>query len=170
MIKNDRYFGNKVVIKMAKPIFSGSIVPFDAKKDYVVKIGWSGDRAYSNRLIIYNSDDLSVVFDDTVVSFTLSHTIPANTLTNGGQWIMQCQVFDQDGIESVLSDKLFFYTFETPTFQFSNVYNGKTIEAASYSAVIGYSQANNEAIYSYQFALYDAAKNLIRNSLFLHYT
>lgn len=61
---------------MPKPYIQ-KIKPFDADKDYEVSLSWTGNRSHSNRIIIQDYETNAVVFDDTVSSFSLKHTIPA---------------------------------------------------------------------------------------------
>lgn len=148
---------------MAKPIIN-QVSPFDADSDYDITFSWSGNMAYGNRIIVQNAVSLATVYDATVTSFKLLHTIPARTLTNGVKYVAQIQVFDSDGTASVLSDKALFLCLETPTFQFADLNDGDTIGNASYTATITYSQSNWEDIKSYKFYLYDVAKNVLVES------
>ena len=66
---------------MAKPVIN-KIQPFDATKDYEIILSWMGNRAYANRIFIYDYETNNLVFDDTVSSFSLTHIIPAKTLQN----------------------------------------------------------------------------------------
>lgn len=148
---------------MAKPIIK-KITPFDANNDYEVGISWTGNRAYKNRIVIYDNDTLAVVFDETITSFSLTHTIPAYTLQNGIKYVIQCQVFDEEDIASALSDKLAFYTFETPEFRFTNIPEGNKISAASFTASLVYASPDWENISTYRFYLYDASKRQLLQS------
>ena len=80
---------------MPKPYIQ-KIKPFDADKDYEVSLSWTGNRSHSNRIIIQDYETNAVVFDDTVSSFSLKHTIPAYTLTNGRKYTIQAQTFDME--------------------------------------------------------------------------
>ena len=148
---------------MSKPVIN-SIKPFDATKASKVSMTYIGNLPYSNRIIIYDATTLSVVFDDTQSGFTLEHTIPANTLTNGKKYAIQGQVFDSVGNASVLSDKAYFWCFATPSFYFSNVNNDDTITTASFYANLVYDQPDWEDIAEYRFYLYDEVKNLLVES------
>lgn len=149
---------------MAKPIISGTIVPFDARYEHTFKLSWSGNRSYGNRVIIYKADNLSKIYDRSVTSYILSHTLPANTLVNGEQYIIQCQIIEQNNMASVLSDKILFYTFESPSFYFSNIVSGQKIESSSYTAIVHYSQSDLEEIESWKFYLYAANKSVLHES------
>ena len=89
---------------MAKPYIQ-KITPFDADKDYKISLSWTGSRAHANRIIIYDNDTNNILFDDTVSSFALKHTIPAYTLTNGKKYVIQAQTYDVENLPSPLSDK-----------------------------------------------------------------
>lgn len=154
---------------MAKPQLK-HITPFDANKDYEVSLAWAGNRAHANRIIIYNNDTNTIVFDDTVSGFDLKHTIPANTLKNGRKWVIQAQILDEEGIPSALSDKVLFYTFETPDFYFKDLKDltdSNLITNASFTASIYYYSSDWEDISKYFFYLYDASKKqlLVSNEL-----
>lgn len=148
---------------MAKPIIK-KIEPFDANLDYEIRLSWTGNRAYANRIIIYNNDTNDVVFDDTVTSFSLSHIIPAHTLTNGKKWVIQAQTIDEQGVSSTLSDKVLFYTFETPNFYFSNIPTDNKVTSSSFGASIYYYSSDWEDLNTCIFHLYDSTKKLLLES------
>lgn len=150
-------------IKMAKPIVR-KIEPFDADKDYEIELSWTGNRAHANRIIIYDNDTNNIVFDDMVSTYALTHTIPAYTLTNGKKWVIQAQIYDQENIASALSDKVLFYTFETPDFYFKNLPDDHKITNASFTASIYYYSPDWEDISTYIFYLYDASKKQLLES------
>lgn len=146
---------------MAKPIIK-KITPFDATKDYTVSFAWTGNRSYSNRIIIYRNENLDVVYDHTATTYKLEQTIPADTLVNGKSYIIKCQSFDHEGVESPLSDGTMFYTFHTPVFQFSNLTD--TITNSSFNAIINYYSSDFEDIDSYKFYLYDSTQRELLQS------
>lgn len=152
---------------MSKPI-GNKIIPFDSDFDVELSFTWNGNQAYANRLIIYDANTLSVVYDKKISSFIHSHTLPAKTLSNGKKWIYQFQVFDMEDIESELSDKMFFQTFKTPVFYFYELNEGQTINTASYEARIYYNQEDYESLQSYKFYIYDGTKNLLSESQTLY--
>lgn len=145
---------------MAKPILK-QITPFDATKDSVISFVWSGSRAYSNRIIIYENYSLEKVFDDTIATYKFEHTIPANTLSNGIKYIIECQVMDQDGTASALSNKVSFTTIATPDFHFSNIPQNGNLNMSSFGANIYYYSSDGEDLSCYKFYLYDANKKLL---------
>lgn len=148
---------------MAKP-YINKIVPFDGNKEYEISISWTGNRSHANRIIIYDNETNDIVFDDLVSTFSLKHTIPAYTLNNGKAWVIQAQTFDEENISSALSDKVLFYTFETPTFHFSNLPENSKITNASLAASVYYYSSDWENISSYVFYLYDSTKKQLLES------
>lgn len=148
---------------MAKPYIQ-KITPFDANKPYEISLSWTGNRAHANRIIIYDNETNKLVFDDMVSSFVLKHTIPAYTLTNGKKYVIQAQTYDIENIASPLSDKVLFYTFETPDFYFNNIPENNKITNASFSASIYYYSSDWEDISTYKFYLYDSTKRQLLES------
>ncbi len=142
---------------MAKPQIR-HINPFDANKDYEISISWMGARVSSNRIFIYDNDTNGLIYDRTVSSYVLKHTIPAGTLKNGKKYVIQVQVTYGENILSVLSDKVLFYTFATPDFYFENINQHSVIDNASLVTSIYYYSADAEKISKYIFYLYDASK------------
>lgn len=148
---------------MAKPYIQ-KIKPFDADKDFEISLSWTGSRSHANRIIICDYETNAVVFDDTVSSFILKHTIPAHTLTNGKKYTIQAQTYDVEDIPSVLSDKVLFYVFQTPDFRFRNLPDGHIINSSTFTAEINYYSPDWEDISKYRFSLYDASGKLLLNS------
>lgn len=151
---------------MAKPIIR-NINCFDATKDYEVEIIWTGNRSYSNKIVIYNNKTNEKVFEETQTTFSLKHKIPANTLTNGinKAWVIQAQTFDKEGTASVLSDKVLFHTFGTPQFFFrdgnNHLTDGYKVTDSSYQGIIYYQSDDLEDLSSYKFYLYDVSMKLL---------
>lgn len=148
---------------MAKPTIN-KIIPFDACIGAKITMTYFGDMAYSNTVIVYDAESMSKVFEDTIVSFSLDHNIPSYALQNGMKYAIQSQVFDREGIPSALSDKQYFWCFETPSFYFSNLTYGDIIKSASYNATLIYEQADWEDISSYKFQIYNSSKVLLNES------
>ena len=142
---------------MAKPIIR-KITPFDANKDYEITISWLGNRAYANRIYVYDNETNALVFDDTVSTFDMKHTIPSHTLTNGRKYYIQAQTYDEESIESPLSDKVLFYCLTTPEFRFENIPDSGIITNASFTASVYYYSPDWEDINKYVFYLYDSTQ------------
>lgn len=148
---------------MARPVIM-RIPPFDATKDSEITLSWMGNRAHANRIIIYDNDTNETVFDDTVSSFALKHTIPAHTLENNKKYLVQAQTFDVENVASPLSNKVLFFTFATPDFYFEGLPDDRTVTNSSFTAAVHYYSQDWEAVSKYVFYLYDASKKLLLQS------
>lgn len=153
----------KEVNSLAKPVIR-HITPFDSALPREISLSWTGNRAYANRIIIRDNETNTAVFDDTVSTYALKHTIPAHTLTNGKKYVIQAQIFDEENIPSALSDKVLFHTFATPEFYFKGLTDNMQIANSSFTADIHYYSADWENIGKYVFYLYDAAKKQLLKS------
>lgn len=150
--------------EIAKPTIA-KISPFDANMDYEITLLWMGSRAHANRIIIYDNDTNNVVFDDTVSSFSLKHTIPGRTLKNNKKYTIQAQIYDVENIPSALSNKVLFYTFVTPDFYFEDLSEHPVISNSSFTATIHYYSEDWEEISKYKFYLYDASRKQLLQSI-----
>lgn len=148
---------------MAKPIIN-YIYPFDATEDKKITFTYSGDLPYYNRLVIYNASTLAVLYDVTSSSRVLYCTLPADTCTNGTKYAAAIQCFDSEMAESTLSDKVYFWCLEDPSFYFYNVSDGDVITTSSFYAELIYSQAQSEELSQFQFFIYDSSKVLLSSS------
>lgn len=148
---------------MAKPSIK-SILPIDALVGGEISASYSGNLPYSNKLIIYLASDLSVVYTDTQTTHALSHSVPANILTNGERYCATIQFFDENGVASSVSDKTYFYALATPSWSLSGITDGTTITNAELGLLIQYSQSDNEPLNSYQFILYTSDRVVLSSS------
>lgn len=157
---------------MGKPIIN-KINTFDATKESTITFSYSGNQPYKNRILITNASTNDIVFDETITTMKFIHRIPSSTLENNVSYTAQISVFDVEGNESSLSDKLFFTCYSTPTFGFNdlNSTSQNTISSNNYLATVSYSQEQSRQLKSYVFYLYDATKtNLITQSDMLYYS
>ena len=114
---------------------------------------------------IYNNKTLAKVYDQTITTMQLVHTIPANTLENGNVYNAEIQTIDSNDKKSAFSSKIIFCCFAEPSWNFSNLTANQIIRNSSFSATVSYSQAQNEPLNSYQFVLYDGlSKEIFRSA------
>ena len=159
-----------------KPIIR-KITPFDANEPYEVKFSWSGGQIYGNRLIIYETESLTEIYNEVSYSTALIssekyHIIPEDTLINGTNYIAQISVItaiDADGVpleESDLSDKTYFKVLTTPEFKFDVISESSRIllSSSSYAASVIYYQAESEPINSYKFQIFNSSMTLLSES------
>ncbi|MDD3267228.1 MAG: hypothetical protein PHC75_08650 [Burkholderiales bacterium] len=148
---------------MSAPIIT-TIIPFDAILEYILSFSYTGFQVRKNRIIIKNNATNVTVFDETITSTLLKHTIPANILTNGTTYSVQIQVYDIDNNASPFSNTIVFSCLSTPLLSFSNLNNGDTVKESYINAQISYTQSEGELLNNYQVILYNYAKQEIYNS------
>lgn len=144
---------------------SPSILPVSAFAPgcaYTFEFLYSGSQPVKNRALITDNETHTAVYDRTVATLKLSHTIPAGTLTAGRQYMIQIQVFDADGNKSNLSEEILFYCFSTPLFRLETIADPH--RSASITLSLSYAQSENEALKSHQYLLYDQNKLPISSS------
>lgn len=148
---------------MAKPIIN-YIYPFDATQDKRITFTYTGDLPYKNRLIIYDAETLSVMYDVTSASRVLYCTLPADVCTNGQKFAAAIQCFDANNEPSGLSDKTFFWCLDEPSFYFSNIESGYVVTTSSLFAELLYYQPQDEDLMQFQFFIYDSKQVLLAQS------
>lgn len=150
--------------KVLQTPYIHSIIPFDPSLEYTVDFSYSDNQSVKNRAVITDNATSSVVYDATQTTMRLQHNIPINTLVAGNQYLIQIQVFDEDGNSSNLSAPVLFYCLSTPIFEFDSITNGMTHKNASIALNLNYSQTENEVIRSFQFLKYSSNKVLLESS------
>lgn len=152
-----------VVIALTQPILY-SQAAFDATQSHVFTFNViGGDQVVANRLTIKNSSN-TTVYNSTETTFTLTHTLPANTLTNGNSYTAYLNTKNSSNNFSSNSNTIQFYCYSNPTFDFTNITNGASLTTSSYNFQISYNQSQGERLQEYAFNLYDYGSNLISTS------
>jgi hypothetical protein len=139
-----------------------SINAFDPSFNYEVEFYYTGSQSVKNRAVITDSETYNVVYDRTISTLKLSHTIPAETLVAGKQYLIQIQVFDIADNSSNLSEEVLFYCFTTPSWSLGTI--DSPYRSASITLSPIYSQAEGETLKSYQYMLYDNSRILVNSS------
>lgn len=148
---------------LSRPIVN-KISTYDAKNSVDVTFQvYGGNQVVKNKIVIERVSDNMTVYQDTITSFILKHTIPPNTLTNGIQYRAKIQTYDSGDNTSDYSDSVIFYCYSTPTITM-NIIDGQLIENTNYIFTCTYSQLENEDVSGYRFYLYDSSKALISTS------
>lgn len=147
---------------MAKPILY-NLLPFDKSEEATLKFLWNGNQAFGNICTISDKYE-KVIYEESQTTMQLKHTIDANTLQNGNQYIARIRVLDADNNVSEISDPMLFYCFTPPTFEFINIEEGQIIKNASYEVEMKYSQIENEPLQSWEISVYDTSRSLIHTS------
>ena len=147
------------------------IPAFDATLENAINFTiLGGDQVVGNRVSIKINSSQVEVYNEAVESYVFSHTIPANTLTNGVYYVAQIKTY---GNASDISDptkgspwstSVPFYCYSTPVVSWSNQPLSSVIDTSTFTFIFSYSQAENEQLYSYIINLYDQSQTLISTS------
>lgn len=125
--------------------------PIDATKSNQVEFQVAGgNQVTANRLLIESVDNNSILYNNKISSFSFTHEIPANTLTNGAQYRAKIKTYDVNNNESEWSDGVLFWCLENPTLTLTipEIVNSSSIEL---QAIYNHS---TEQIQSYRYYLY----------------
>lgn len=138
---------------------------FDATQEHIFNFNVvGGDQVVANTLTIIDNETHQQVYSQEEITFSLTHTLAANVLTNGKYYSASLTTENANGDTSVASDSIQFYCYTTPVFIFTNLINGANITTSSYNFEISYSQSQSEPLEQYSFNLYDYSYNLISTS------
>lgn len=140
-------------MSLQKP-YSISIKGQSLPADELIKLTWqtSGDLSVAYQVKVYKNSDNSLVYDSTkLTSFAKTHSIPANSLTNGIEYKVTITIWNSLNA-SIISDAEIFQCSSRPTVTISAI---GTINSPSYNFTCTYSQAESVAIRSWIVFLYD---------------
>lgn len=124
----------------------------------------SGSQVVANTLTIKDNATLTTVYSDTQTTFKFTHTLPANTLTNGTYYQATLTTKDAQGNESNASAPIQFYCYSQPSFAISNMPSSNVVRNSSFAFEVTYNQAEGETLNEYIFNLYSASGALISTS------
>lgn len=144
-----------------------SISPFDATIGTTIKFNWAGSQVFKNRCVIKDNASDETVYDNTIASFKLEHTIDLSKakLKNGSKYNAYITVFDKDDNESDLQSMgQIFLCLKTPVFNFKNVVDGQVLASSGYEFQLVYSQENNELLDSWAITIYDTTNTALSTS------
>lgn len=157
------------VQQLTQPIVN-PISAFDATRAHNITftvIG--GAQVVANRLVISNNETGAIVYNKTAITMKLEHTIPANTLTNGGYYNAVVYTIDNANNKSVASTAVPFYCYSQPVLTIDNIPATETIENGTYTFTGTYIQQEGEILNSYQYTLYDSNKNVLSKTPLIYY-
>lgn len=144
------------------------ITPFDASNGTTIKFAWYGNQAFKNRCIIKTNDtNQTTVYDKTIETFKLEHTIDLEsaTLENGKTYLAYITVFDNEDNESdiqAIGEK--FMCLKTPVFVFTNIIEDQVVSSSNYEFLLSYSQENGELLDSWSISVYTREHTLLSSS------
>ena len=136
-----------------------SISAFDASKATTVAFLYDGNQCYKNKIAVYNSATNAEVYSNTETTYNLSQIIPAGTLANGTSYYIKFTAYYklnavETAVESSASNV--FKCLSTATWAL-NISNGATIGNSYFTFQITYSQAENDPINEFNFAVYNSS-------------
>lgn len=135
---------------------------FDPAEPYDIRFTYTDNQSVKNRVIITDPETYETVYDKTISTMQLLHTVPAKILQTGKCYTVSLQVFDADNNQSNLSDSVLFYCYTKPTFTITDV--PAICKNASIVLPLSYHQPEGEALKSYQFFMYDSHHNMLGSS------
>ena len=152
------------MIIIAVPVLF-NIAAFDKAHEQNFYFSWSGNQAFKNRLRIYKNSDSTLIYDTTLTSMQLYHTLSANTtgMINGIQYRATIAVIDKDNVESTQSSPILFYCYTTPTFSL-NISANQIIQNSMFVSEITYNQIENEDLKEFEITLFDSGMAKIFSS------
>lgn len=155
--------------ELTQPIIN-PIAAFDSTKEHKITfIVIGGAQVTGNRIVISDNQTGNVVYNNTVNTMKLAHTIPANTLSNGGYYNAVIYTIDNSANESVPSTPVPFYCYSQPTLTITNIPATETIGNGTYKFQGNYLQSEGEQLNSYQFILYNSNKDILDRSDIIYY-
>ncbi|MBD5537856.1 MAG: hypothetical protein HDQ99_19835 [Lachnospiraceae bacterium] len=131
---------------------------FDPVESYDIHFTYTDNQSVQNRLVIIDPETYETVYDKTILTMKLLHTVPAEILHAGKCYTASIQVFDADNNQSNLSDSVLFYCYTKPTFILEDF--PSVCKNASIKLSLSYSQPEGETLKSYQFFMYDYNHNM----------
>lgn len=148
---------------LVKPTIN-DIIAFDATSAYTVTFTANGgSRVVKNQIyIVTNNDNETVKYNNTVTSFDLSHTIPANTLSNGVYYKVRIRTYDELNNASEWSDYYPFRCYTTPNLYFISL--PSVISNSTYTFNLRYTQLESEKLDYAIIRLYNNNNIELQNS------
>ena len=143
-----------------------SLVAFDATQSqtFTFTVQGSSAQVVANQLTIRNQDTNTIVYQEKQETFTYTHIVNANELTNGTYYNATISTFDNDGNQSAESVPIQFWCYTTPVISFTNLPTSNIIANASFNFEFTYTQNENEPLNSYIINLYNSFQTLISTS------
>lgn len=155
--------------QLTQPILN-PIAAFDATQAHSISfVVIGGAQVVGNRLIISNNQTGAEIYNQIQATMKLEHTIPANTLTNGGYYNAVVYTIDNGNNESVASTAVPFYCYSQPVLTIDNIPATETIENGTYTFTGTYIQQESESLNSYQYTLYNSNKEVLSQTPLIYY-
>lgn len=135
---------------------------FDPAEPYDIRFTYTGSQSVKNRLVITDPETYEIVYDRTLLTMKLLHTIPAGSLQVNKCYTAAVQVFDTDGNKSGMSESALFYCYTKPAFYLADF--PAVCKSAGITLALSYLQPEGETLKSYQFFMCDSRHNILNHS------
>lgn len=140
---------------------STSPFPATSSHDFTFSVS-SGDQVVRSNLVIQNNSTGVEIYNGTIESFQLKHTVNANVLTNGSEYRAKIRTGNISNQWSNYSEWIVFWALANQVVTFTNISEGSIVYNSTVTLTGTYTQANGELLESYRFLLYDENENLIK--------
>lgn len=142
------------------------MVAFDATQQatFTFTVQGSSTQVVANQLIIRDQDTNDIVYQEKQETFTYTHVVNADELTNGTYYNAVVSTFDAYDNESQASVPIQFWCYTTPTLEFTNIPSSNIVANASFNFEFTYDQNENEPLNSYVVNLYNSFQTQISTS------
>lgn len=140
------------------------ILPLSPSADSLIRFYYTDSQPVKNRAIITDNATGDIVYDQTEETRTLTHTVPAGTLTAGNTYLIRIQVFDVNGNSSNLSEPALFHCFTSPVFEFRDLSDKSTTCNANITPALNYVQEEGEPLKCVEFFKYSADQTVLTRS------
>ena len=138
--------------------------PFDSAQEFMFRFDYQGsNQTNKNNLVIEKVSDNTVVYNQTITTFSLQHLLPANTLVNGVNYRAKIRVGDINNNWSQFSEYVLFWAFASPVITITTIDydNQNRVYNQTVNFETTYIHPNNEILQSYRYLLYDSNQNLM---------
>lgn len=138
-----------------------NVKTYSATDSYDFKFDYRGSvQIVKNNLVIENTSNNIEIYNKTIDSFSLQHTVISNSFLNGQEYKAKIRVGDINNNWSDYSDWIVFNCYSHPTLVITSINNG-IINNQNPLIQATYQQAENDLLNSYRFLLYDNLDNLL---------
>lgn len=142
------------------------VLVFDAEQDYAIAFRTTGNQPVKHKVVITDRESGDTEYTSTVTTFRTSHTIPANSLTNGGAYECVVTIYDADD-DTAESAPVSFLCRTTPSWGIS-ISEGELIRSTRVTFSASFSQDEGDQIDSYHLYVYTSAGAQIAESPVLY--
>lgn len=136
-------------------------IPINSTQINTIKFSYTGSNQVVKNNLVIETLDGDVVYNQTQSTFLFNHSIPIDTLVNGGSYRAKIRVADISNTWSSFSDNVIFYALSSPTLSILSIDEQGKVYNQTVNFQTSYSHPDSELLQSYQYKLYDSNQNLL---------